>query len=182
MLVAAILLRHKLEQFMSFHMLMHIPIIMLAGVLLSHGLFVAVGKPEHFLGNRSFNMLGITGLTFASITSTYWMIPKALDHVLVSPYAVSGKFISVFLAGLLLYGSWRLAHTVIRVFFLGGFCWMLAMVGLLYQDSTQRLCNYYLLSDQEWAGRGLVILSVVLPLIWLATEVSDYKRIKKELA
>jgi hypothetical protein len=43
-------------------------------------------------------------------------------------------------------------------------------VGLLYQDNPERLCNFYLLGDQEVAGRGLVIVAVLVPLAWLVAE------------
>lgn len=56
---------------------------------------------------------------------------------------------------------------VVKLFFLGGFCWMAAVVGLLYQNDTTRLCNFYLAGDQVVAGRGLVALSVLLPLACL---------------
>ena len=44
---------------------------------------------------------------------------------------------------------------------------MTAIVGLLYQDNPARLCNFYLLDDQLRAGQGLVLLSVLLPALWL---------------
>ena len=47
---------------------------------------------------------------------------------------------------------------------------MMAIVGLLYYDNPVRLCNFYLQSDQEIAGIGLVIMACVLPLLWLLSE------------
>jgi hypothetical protein len=66
--------------------------------------------------------------------------------------------------------SWRRAHLVFRLFFFGNFSWMMAIVGLLYYDNPVRLCNFYLQSDQEIAGIGLVIMACVLPLLWLLSE------------
>jgi hypothetical protein len=69
--------------------------------------------------------------------------------------------------GVALYHALRRSHMVVQLFFLGNFCWMLAIVGMLYRDSVTRLCNFYLLDDQEIAGNGLLALAIILPLVWL---------------
>ncbi|TKR54220.1 hypothetical protein D7I39_16120 [Allopusillimonas ginsengisoli] len=95
------------------------------------------------------------------------MIPKALDDVLLSGQADVFKFVSVLAAGWLVQDSALRANNVIQLFFLGNFCWMSAIVGMLYRENPQRLCNFYLLGDQEIAGLGLIVLAVFLPIAWL---------------
>lgn len=113
---------------------------------------------------------GIVGLSFFLLLSAYWMIPKALDDVLASFDAELLKFTAFFLAGVVLPGALSRANRVTQLFFLGNFSWMMAMVGLLYQDTAVRVCNSYLLDDQVVAGRGLVALSIAIPVIWFLHE------------
>lgn len=99
------------------------------------------------------------------------MIPKALDDVLVSHPMQALKFLVLFIAGMVLIESWRRAHLVIKLFFLGNFCWMAAIAGVMYQEEPVRLCNFYLQNDQEIAGIGLVVMAIILPLLWLLSEI-----------
>ena len=107
------------------------------------------------------------GLLLISFLLAYWMIPKVIDHVLVSPAADAAKFASLFAGGLVLADCLVRANRVIQLFFLGNVAWMMAIAGLLYQDNSARLCNFYLLDDQVLAGQGLVVLSVALPVWWV---------------
>jgi hypothetical protein len=45
---------------------------------------------------------------------------------------------------------------------------MMVVVGQLYIDSPLRLCNAYLLDDQERLGRWLIAVAALLALAWLA--------------
>lgn len=165
-LVVALLCRQSLTRSMTLHMLVHIPLIVVAGAWLGRGMS-AGGKP---LGKglwAQLNQHGLAGLLLCSLMGAYWMIPKALDEVLLSGHAAAFKFASVLAAGWLLQDSARRANNVIQLFFLGNFCWMTAIVGMLYRESPQRLCNVYLLGDQEMAGIGLIVLAVLLPVAWL---------------
>lgn len=181
LLALALLLRTPLESSMTAHMLVHIPLLALAGVLAGlalsrHAVAHPQGRPARQARRlQVWDAHGASGLLYASLTGMFWMIPKALDDVLLSPWVALAKFVSVVLAGIWLVPAWRRAHRVIRLFFVGGFCWVSAIVGMLYQDSTARLCNFYLLDDQAWAGRGLVILAVILPLAWLVAELLHHR-------
>ena len=57
---------------------------------------------------------------------------------------------------------------MLQGFFLGMLLPMMAVVGQLYIDSPLRLCNAYLLDDQERLGRWLIGLAAVFALAWLA--------------
>lgn len=175
------------EQTMTRQMLAHIPLIALSGWLLS-GSSPRSAAPGTICSRwqvawtnltAGMNAYGAPGLLYATLTGMYWMIPKALDDVLLHQWVALGKFISVLLAGMAIRVSWSRAHPVIRVFFLGSFSWTSAIAGMLYQENTERLCNFYLLDDQIWAGRGLVILAIVLPAAWASIEaVKHYRRLR----
>jgi len=53
-------------------------------------------------------------------------------------------------------------------FFLGNVLPMSFVVGQLYVDSPLRLCNAYLLDDQERLGRWLMALAAAVAVAWLA--------------
>lgn len=178
LLTIATAFRFALERSMPLHMLVQMPMLLGAGVACTFALRHACSAQNtpnrlqsgivRVAANRFWKMdeYGIVALSFFLLLSTYWMIPKALDDVLVSPAAEILKFVGFFSAGLVLPGTLSRANRVTQLFFLGNFAWMMAIVGMLYQDTTVRLCNAYLLDDQVIAGRGLVILSVLLPVIW----------------
>src|SRR5690606_28210746 len=96
-----------------------------------------------------YNEQGIPGLLLGVLPASYWMIPKSLDDVLLLQWSAFGKYAGLFVTGMVLFDSLRRANSVITLFFLGNFSWMMAIVGLVYQEETSRLCNAYLLNDQE---------------------------------
>lgn len=167
--------RLPLERSMPLHMLVQMPMLLGAGIACAYAALhfqraqnrLLAGVARLVSGScKKLDEYGIVGLTFFLLLSAYWMIPKALDDVLVSPGAEIGKFAAFFLAGLMLPGTLARANRVTQLFFLGNFAWMTAIVGMLYQDTAVRLCNAYLLDDQLIAGQGLVILSIAVPAVW----------------
>lgn len=176
LLALAIVFGRPLSSTMAVHMLGQIPMILLAGVLGWHACLLRLavrGDRPLYVRLAKYNSYGIPGLLFVTFMLAYWMIPRSLDHALVSAAANSGKFAGLFFAGMLLLDSLRRADKVVKLFFIGNFSWMTAIAGLLYQENPNRLCNFYLLGDQEMAGMGLVILAVMAPVVWLWAE---YKR------
>lgn len=184
LLAAAAAFRFRLEHSMALHMLVQMPLLLGAGVSCAFALSCALRGRHDTQLMRGVTRLaayrcwkideyGIVGLTFFLLLSAYWMIPKALDNVLVSSAAESLKFAAFFVAGLMLPGTLSRANRVTQLFFLGNFAWMMAIVGMLYQDTAVRLCNSYLLDDQVMAGRGLVLLSIAIPVIWFIYAARD---------
>jgi hypothetical protein len=175
LLGGALLFRAPLTALMSTHMLVQIPLLVLAGIFAEQAWrayeFPAGqgGKPAA-ARRWSYNEYGVPGLLLASLVGAYWMVPKALDDALVMTSVAAFKYLGLFAAGVLVRASVRRSNTVIKLFFLGNFCWMSAIVGVIYLDQPVRLCNAYLQTDQEWAGRGLIALAIVLPLSWLLLE------------
>jgi hypothetical protein len=161
-ILAMIVLRQTLEQSMALHMLLQLPVLVGAGLALAHAL------PESVRARvASYDEHGIAGLFAIMFLSAYWMIPRALESVLTSPLAELAKFSTCVLAGVLLPGILARADRITQIFFLGNFASMMAITGMLYQDSSQRLCNYYLLDDQLVAGSGMVIYAIAAVLAWL---------------
>ncbi len=183
LLSLAVIFVQPLTSSMVLHMLVHIPVILFAGMCAAQALAKSrrlACWPEFFRRAlqqyRQFDEFGVPGLLLASLAAAYWMLPKALDQVQVSLVASVFKFLLLFLLGMVLLDSLKRANVVIKLFFLGGFCWMSAAVGLLYQSDSVRLCNFYLPDDQVIAGRCLVALSIVLPLLWLAVSMKVVRR------
>lgn len=185
LLALAAAFRFVLERSMPLHMLVQMPLLLGAGLACAFAISCTVRNAQNALNSSDSRIRlprgiarlaagrcgkidehGVVGLTFFLLLSMYWMIPKALDDVLISPGAEILKFAAFFSAGLLLPGTLARANRVTQLFFLGNFAWMMAIVGLLYQDTSVRLCNAYLLDDQVIAGQGLVALSIAIPAFW----------------
>jgi predicted membrane channel-forming protein YqfA (hemolysin III family) len=154
--------RRMMESDMAFHMLLQFPLIFFAGWLFAKGL----SEPARSKLQK-WNHAGITGLLLSSMILMFWMIPKALDDVLISHAMELLKFLSLALAGVVIELSWQAAGMIMRGFFLGNVLPMMMVVGWLYIAAPVRLCNAYLTNDQLRTGRGLLALAICASLIWL---------------
>lgn len=158
-------LRQLLEADMTLHMLLQFPLLIVAGVLIGLGLPASI-KARLAPWNRH----GIAGLLLASLVAAFWMIPRALDEVLLLPWLEACKFVSLSLGvGSALALSWRAAGFLVQGFFLGNLLPMMTVVGWLYLEAPVRLCNAYLGSQQEDTGSGLIWLSIFAALLWLVS-------------
>lgn len=174
-LIVALGAYKPLTALMSLHMLVQIPLLILAGLFAEQAarphLQLSTSEASHSQRRSwSFNEYGVPGLLLVSLVGAAWMIPKALDDALVDWRVAAFKYVGLPVCGWILGASARNAPLVIKLFFLGNFSWMSAIVGMIYLDQPVRLCNAYLLNDQEWAGRGLIILAIGLPLAWIVVE------------
>ncbi|MGB6007963.1 hypothetical protein [Castellaniella sp.] len=186
-----------LTALMSLHMVVQIPLLVAGGVFAeqawhawriarmpaplpsaaSAGRSAPMWQPTSGRDVRwSYNAYGMPGLLLVSLVGAGWMIPKALDEALVDWRVAAFKYLGLPVCGWLLRASVRQANVVIKLFFLGNFCWMSAIVGMVYLDQPIRLCNAYLQDDQDWAGRGLIALAIVLPSCWLLAAVKPVWR------
>lgn len=183
-LALALIFREPLTAFMSTHMLVQIPLLVLAGMCAEQAWRAWRGplaSEDRGRGARgwSYNEYGVPGLLFASLIGACWMLPRALDDALLVWQVAAFKYVGLCVVGVVLRASIRRSNTVIKLFFLGNFCWMSAIVGMIYLDQPVRLCNAYLQTDQEWAGRGLIALAIILPSSWLLSEVQPIWRFLK---
>lgn len=183
-LAGALIWREPLTARMSSHMLVQIPLLVMAGAWAGQAWgawHAACGRDGGVGSSRvrhawSYNEYGMPGLLFVSLVGACWMVPKALDDALVDWRMAVFKLVGLPVTGWILWASWRRSNTVVKLFFLGNFCWMSAIVGLIYQDQPVRLCNAYLQDDQAWTGGGLIALSIALPILWLLARIGPIWR------
>jgi len=148
---------------MSAQMLVQLPLLAGAGYLL--GLALPARATASL---ASWNHRGVTGFVLASLVSAYWMLPRLLDASVTEPAIAAAKFLSVpLLVGLPLAQSWPRSGFVVRGVFLLELIASLFRLGWLYLVSPLRLCNNYLLDDQQRLGQILIALGAIL-LLWIA--------------
>ncbi|GAB2891952.1 hypothetical protein LSG25_09390 [Paralcaligenes sp. KSB-10] len=161
-------LRHILESSMTGQMLLQIPLLIGVGLLLRQAL------PARALSIvASCNYQGIAGLLLASVISAFWMLPLALDASVTEPFIAAAKYLSVpLLIGLPLALSWPRMGFIVRGVFLLELTASFFRLGWLYLIWPGRLCNNYLLDDQQrlgqymlWIG-GALLLGIAIKLIW----------------
>lgn len=163
LLLATPAVRGVLEATMGAHMLLQIPLLTAAGF------FGGRLLPEYWQ-DRLLAAAGGTlpCILLALFASTYWMLPRALDAALANPLAEGAKFISLpVLVGLPLALAWRRLSAIGRGFVWTNFISMLAVLGWLYIAAPLRVCNSYLVNQQESAGWLMVKLAVLLFFWWL---------------
>lgn len=159
LLLFAVLGRGWLEQSMARHMLLQLPALALAGALL-------LGARPALRRLSPFDLQGLSGFTLAMMVSSCTMVPRALELATLSWPIDALKLAAVFAAGALLRGSFRRSNRVVQIFFIGNFCAMAAIVGMLYQEQPRQLCNVYTVDDQAIAGIGLVTAACLIALAW----------------
>ena len=155
-------LRALLEASMWRHMVLQFPLWLLAGALLAAAL-----PPDTRARLARWNTLGIAGLVWTATVLAVLMVPRVLDLALRVPAIELLKCAALVLAGAALRLSWQPAGRVVQGFFLGNVLPMMVVVGQLYVDSPLRLCNAYLLDDQERLGRWLIALAAALAVAWI---------------
>lgn len=163
--------RHGLEGDMARHMLVEFALLILAG----YGFATALPAASIAVLSR-FDQLGVSGLTLATSTLAVWMIPAALDATLADPAAAMAKYLTLVATGFALRGIDRRAPLPLQSFFVLGLAWMMATVGLIYQESPQQLCLYYPTDAQERAGRGLVIVAALGTGLWCVHALRELAR------
>ena len=161
--------RHRIESEMLLHMLVEFPMLFAAGWA-ARDLLLAAATRQFPRSSRAMAVLDWGGLTSASLVTCimmFWMIPAALDATLLVTSMAAAKYVSWWLAGLMLAGSWCRMAPELLLFFVGNLSWTSATAGMLYMDTTSRLCANYLTNDQSNTGTGLVLLALVLGVLAL---------------
>lgn len=139
---------------------MLVQLLLLAGVgyLLGLALPARVAAPL-----ADWNHRGVTGFVLASLASAYWMVPRLLDASVTEPVIAAAKFLSVpLLVGLPLAQSWPRSSFVVRGVFILELIATLFRLGWLYLASPVRLCNNYLIDDQQRLGQILIAVGAIL--------------------
>lgn len=156
--------RHLLESTMTLQFLAQIPLLALAGWWLAQGI------PDWLDARLArWNYSGVSGLLLASLASTVWMLPRAMDAALDDPRVTLAKFLSVpLLIGATIALSWARAGFVVRGVVMIELIATTFRLGWLYLISPDRLCSSYLLDDQQQLGKILITIgfSILVMLIW----------------
>ena len=153
--------RHLLESTMTLQFLAQIPLLALAGWWLAQGI------PDWLDARLArWNYSGVSGLLLASLASTVWMLPRAMDAALDDPWVTLAKFLSVpLLIGAAIALSWPRAGFVVRGVIMIEVIATAFRLGWLYLISPERLCSSYLLDDQKQLGKILFAIGIALLLI-----------------
>jgi len=150
--------RAALEATLMGHMLVQIPLLVLAGWLL------VAGRGSIL---QSWNANGIPGLLLALFAMAFWSIPRWLDAALSEPLWEIIKFITVpLLVGLPLAMSWPRLSDLARGFVWANAISMLAFMGWLYIAAPVRVCNNYLVDQQVAFGYSAMLIAVAIALYW----------------
>lgn len=163
-LLALPIARHFLEGSMTRHMLLQFPLVAIAGFGLAGAL------PRRWVPRlNAWNHYGISGLFAAALLLAILMIPRVLDLALVDGRIELAKWLSLLVCGAAIRLSWRAAGLLVQGFFLGNVLPMMVVVGSLFESSPVRVCNAYLLDDQERLGQSLVWTAAAIGLAWFAS-------------
>ena len=149
-----------LEASLLKHVLIEIPLLIIIGIFAGNLL-----KPRlaGLLG-----MLSIPAILLACFTLAFWMIPRWLDASLGNKFTAYMKYLSLpLLAGIPLSLSWQTLHPIARGVVKIEFLAMLFRLGWIYLVSPDRLCNNYLLGEQQHLGYMLILVGFVFGLTWL---------------
>lgn len=152
-----------LQGSMTTQMLVQIPLLIAVGYLLR------AAVPQRLAAAISaWNLNGISGMLLATFTTAFWMLPRLLDAAASEPLFTLAKFVSVpLLIGLPMGLSWPRMNFVVRGVFLMELIAMFFRFGWLYLISPVRLCNNYLLDDQQRTGQFMLLIGATI-LVWAA--------------
>ncbi|HEY0877826.1 MAG TPA: hypothetical protein VGE10_05185 [Zeimonas sp.] len=164
-LLAVPWMRDWLESSMPLHMLVQMPMLVAAGCL------GAAALPTRWRNAIADGVGGVVPcLLAASLASTFWMIPRALDLALAENTVEAAKFVTLpLLVGAPLALAWPRLGVPGRGFVWTNLASMLAVLGWLYRSSPLRACNAYPVGDQRETGEWLVFLAIAAFVGWLAT-------------
>jgi hypothetical protein len=155
-------LRALIEQSMTWHMVIQMPMLVLAGWLVMHA------KINSTLSRwlEPWNRYGMTGFIVAQVIIAYWMLPLAIDKAVVQLDSDLLKLVTLIVCGAMLRHSAERAPVVLQLFFVGYLVSMMSWLGLYFATTNLRLCNAYSLESQLVTGWGVVTMAVTLGFVW----------------
>ncbi|MCT2536341.1 hypothetical protein NC661_13105 [Aquibacillus koreensis] len=165
-----------LESIMIMHMHMQMPLLVFAGFLIAR--FFQLKFPQFF---ERWNANGVPGMLLFLIIWLYWMVPRAMDEALTSPFMELFKFFSLtFLAGIALRDSWKklgnIEFSIMYIFFTLKFI----IMGYLYLAIEDQICNNYLIIEQKtlgWGSLAMAVCFVIFGFYWHFTDQSEYQKV-----
>lgn len=161
--IALLPLGSLLEASLLGHVLVEIPLLVAVGTLLGATLARRLSSVLNVA-----NAGGIPGILLASFALAFWMIPRWLDASLADAAVAVVKYVSLpLLVGVPLVLSWRRLHPIARGVVKIEFLTMLFRLGWIYLIAPDRLCNNYLLNEQEYLAQGFILLGFALGATWV---------------
>ena len=153
--------RVLLEQSMLTHVLVQLPLLVLAGLWLARGL--AGNQPPAIPYHYALPLL-----TWCLAVAMIWMLPRLLDASLEQPAFATLKFVSLpLLLGLPLLYAWRSVGAITKAFFIANLLGMGGVLAWLYIASPVRLCYYYLGAEQKLLGIALLGIVGGVSVYWI---------------
>lgn len=157
--IGCLFARHSLESDPVSHVLVLLPLLALAGWL------IAAGLGANDLGLKQENADAITVLSVFVVL--FWMLPRYIDASLTDPFIAIAKFTSIPVCiGFALAISWKSTHPFLRGFLKANALSMLGVMAFLYTHAPVRICNSYLVEDQQRLGQGFLLAAIALALLW----------------
>jgi len=122
------------------------------------------------------NRYGITGTVLGLLTLIFWLLPLSLDRTLDHAVWEAAKFLSLpLLLGLPLARSWSRLSPIARGALWANAIPMAVVMGWLYREAPVRLCNNYLVGDQEVLGLALWGLAAAIAVYWAFRALAGFK-------
>ncbi len=160
--VSCFLFREQLVGDPVMHVLVQLPALALVGAM-------CVSNRTTAFFDGSWNEGGFTTLFIALTGIAFWMLPRSIDAALTSPYMEIAKFLSIpLVVGVPLKITWDRAHPLLRGFLKAEAISMLTVMAFLYTHAPVRICNAYLVRDQERLGYGFLFAAIALSVLWTA--------------
>ena len=154
--------RSPLERDPVTHILVQLPLLALVGWLVASALRKRI-PVAHLCSDH-----GMACLLIALFSIAYWMLPRSIDAALEDPQMELAKFLSVpLLIGLPLGLGWQRAHPLVKGFLKANALSMLGVLAFLFTHAPVRICNNYLVSDQERLGLGFLYAAFALTVLWV---------------
>ena len=158
-LIVAVLFRKELEASMLSHSLVQLPLLAVSGALLIIRRGPAATSP-----------MALPALLLAIFASAVWMLPRMLDASLSSREVEVAKLVTIpLLIGFPLGWCWPRLGGLIRAFVWANLVSMFLTLGWLYKAAPVRVCNYYLLGEQQQVGTAYLVLVAAIVLRLLPT-------------
>jgi hypothetical protein len=149
---------HFLESVMITHMLLQIPLLILAGWLIGK---VMVAKYKAFFDKWNAN--GVPGMTLVFFVTMYWMLPRAMDEALLFWPVEAFKLIGLpLLVGIPLRDSWGKLKEIGQSFVYLNYLPMFGLMAWLYIGTPVQICNSYLESEQRLLGWGFLMITAAM--------------------
>jgi len=159
LLGGCVLFRHSIEADPVTHVLIQLPLLAISGHLFVSGLGGHKLRITEPVAN-AFSLVAVFAILF-------WMLPRYIDAALVNPVAELAKFVSIpiFIGGTLATG-WAKSNPFLRGFLKANAISMLGVLAFLYIQAPVRICNSYLVADQERLGFAFLISAFGLAIAW----------------